>query len=175
MSRVFPEIERLYPNKTVEQYFDSLVMANRNRMILGENCCFSVISNTQLNFGGRDDLQKAMIYKLKANTENIKKWNATFNENLNSLGYYSLDELLLDSGYERVDSPQALDVAWCQTEDDLKTLRPNQPFDNAYYNNGYIFDGENWIQRSPFSFRRVEDVEIIEQITANGIYRMVSS
>jgi hypothetical protein len=90
-----------------------------------------------------------------------------------SLGYFNLTELLLDSGYESVDTPQMLDIAWCQTESDLATLRDDQPFDMDGMNNGYIYDGDRWLERDVYRWHPIESEEKVAKITSNGIYRMV--
>lgn len=170
----FPYFDTEY-NITKEKYFSLLLRTQPNHMIMGQSCCFTAIMNFQVNFAKRDDLKVALIAPQRFGSDNLKHWNNIFNDNLMSLGYDSLDDLLLDCGWERVEEPEIGDIAWCQTEDDLVTLRPNQPFDKNKNNNGYLYNGTKWIERQPRCFQILVDEEKVKKITANGIYRMVSS
>ena len=170
---MFPRLNVSYDHLSKEEYIE-LLYSGQGLMTLGMNDCFSVIHNIQLTYTGEAQLDDAMIGPMDLTNDNLINWNMQFNDNLASLGYYNITELLLDRGFEKVETPQLMDIAWVQANLDFKTLRPNEPFDRKYLNNGYIYNGEKWLKKDLRRWVVVDDAQV-EAITSNGIFRMVSS
>lgn len=174
-SKPFPDLYENYEGITPEEFVGRIHgKGSRNLMILGRTCCFSAIASIQKTFQGRDDLEKALIGQMRTTNENVTRWTQLFNENLISLGYDDLTELLLDCNWERVEEPQVLDICWNQTEPNFGADIVGQPFDKNNLNNGYIYDGEHWLERFPRSWKRIQDEDKVSRITSNGIFRLSS-
>jgi len=168
---MFPKRNTSYQNLTKEDYLRRLL--DSTNIFLGQNCCFSVVNNIQLSYTGEAKLDDTLIGPMTLTYDNMFSWHSQLNDTISSLGYDDITELLVDRGWEKVDTPQIMDISWCQLDNDLATLTPNAPFDKQRCTNLYIYNGTYWLEKT-INYWEIVREHKIESITSNGIFRMVT-